>query len=55
MNNKHLSAEELTEDNIDAEIDTVGICWGMELEKRFQKLEWIPIAMNSGICRVYIA
>lgn len=55
LNNKHLSAEELTEDNIDAEIDTVGICWGMELEKRFQKLEWIPIAMNSGICRVYIA
>ena len=55
LNNKHLTADELTIDNIDAEINTVGICWGMELEKRFQKLEWIPIAMNSGMCRVYIA
>lgn len=54
LNNKHLTADELTADNIDAEIDTVGICWGMELEKRFQKLEWIPIAMNSGLCKVYI-
>ena len=55
LNNKHLTADELTANNIDAEINTVGICWGMELEKRFQKLEWISIAMNSGLCRVYIA
>ena len=54
LNNKHLTADELTANNIDAEINTVGICWGMELEKRFQKLEWISIAMNSGLCRVYI-
>ena len=55
LNNKHLSAEELTVDNIDSEIDSVGTCWGMELEKRYQRLEWLPIAMNSGMCRVYIA
>lgn len=55
LNNKHLTADELTANNIDAEINTIGICWGMELEKRFQKLEWISIAMNSGLCRIYIA
>ena len=55
LNNKHLTADELTANNIDAEINTVGICWGMDLEKRFQKLEWISIAMNSGLCRIYIA
>lgn len=55
LNNKHLSAEELTVDNIYSEIDSVGTCWGMELEKRYQRLEWLPIAMNSGMCRVYIA
>ena len=55
LNNKHLTADELTPENIDAEINTVGNCWGMELEKRLQKLEWIPIAMNSGLCKIYIA
>lgn len=54
LNNKHLTADELTPENINAEINTVGICWGIELEKRFQKLEWIPIAMNSGMCKIYI-
>jgi hypothetical protein len=55
LNNKHLTADELTPENIEAEINTIGNCWGMELEKRFQKLEWIPIAMNSGLCKIYIA
>lgn len=54
LNNKHLTVDELTPENIDAEINTVGICWGMELEKRFQRLEWIPLAMDKGLCRVYI-
>lgn len=52
--NKHLSAEELTEDNIQKEIDEVGILWGMDIMKKLQKLEWLPIAMNSGICKIYI-
>lgn len=54
QNNKHLSAEELTEDNIQKEIDTVGTLWGIEIMKKFQKLEWIPIAMGSGMCKIYI-
>lgn len=52
--NKHLSAEELTEDNIQKEIDEVAILWGIDIMKKFQKLEWLPIAMNSGICKIYI-
>lgn len=54
QNNKHLLADELTEENIQKEIDTVGTCWGMEITKRFEKLEWISIAMNSEICEIYI-
>lgn len=54
QHNKHLSAGELTEDNIQKEIDVIGTHWGMEIMKKFQKLEWIPIAMNSEICEIYI-
>lgn len=54
QHNKHLSADELTEDNIQKEIDSVGIRWGMEIMKTFQKLEWLPIALNSEICNIYI-
>lgn len=54
QHNKHLSADELTEDNIQKEIDSVGIRWGMEIMKTFQKREWLPIALNSAICNIYI-
>ena len=54
QHNKHLSADELTEDNIQKEIDSVGIRWGMEIMKSFQKLEWLPIALNSEIYNIYI-
>lgn len=54
QHNKHLSAEELTKDNIQNEINTVGIYWGIDIMKRFQKLEWLQIAMNSDICKIYI-
>lgn len=54
QHNKHLSAEELTKDNIQNEINTVGTYWGIDIMKRFQKLEWLQIAMNSDICKIYI-
>lgn len=54
QHNMHLSADELTEDNIQKEIDTVGNCFGIEIEKKFQKREWVPIAMISAICKIYI-
>ena len=53
-NNNHLSEDELTEENIQKEIDIVGTLWGMEIMKQFQKLEWISIAFNSEICKIYI-
>lgn len=54
LHNTHLLPSEITEDNIQNEIDSVGVCWGIEIEKKLQKFEWISIAMNSGMCRVYI-
>lgn len=54
QHNKRLSAEELTEDNIQKEIDIVGTHWGMELMKKFQKLEWLSIALDKEICKIYI-
>ena len=54
QHNQHLAPEELTEDNIQNEINKVGVRWGMEIMKRYQRLEWVPIAANSGLCRVYI-
>ena len=54
QHNKHLAPDEITEENIQSEIKSVGIHWGMELMKRFQKLEWLPIALNSEICEVCI-
>ena len=42
------------EKNIQDEIDAVGVRWGIDIIKKYQKFEWIPIAMNSGLCKVYI-
>lgn len=53
-NNKYITEEELTEENIQQEIDNVGTCWGIEIMKKYQKLEWISIALNGEICRIYI-
>lgn len=54
QHNTHLLPNEITEDNIQNEINAAGVHWGIEIEKRYQKLEWIPIAINSGMCKVYI-
>ncbi len=54
QHNQHLASEDITEENIENEINAVGVHWGMDIMKRFQKLEWVPIAMNSGMCRVTI-
>lgn len=54
QHNQHLTPEELTEENIQNEINVVGERWGMYIMKRYLRLEWVPIATNSGLCRVYI-
>ena len=54
QHNKHLSEDELTADNIQKEIDSVAICWGIEITKKYQKLEWLPTALDREICKIYI-
>lgn len=54
QHNKHLSADELTEDNIQKEINHVAIQWGMDIMKRLQKFDQFPYVANSEICDVYI-
>lgn len=45
---------ELTEDNIQSEIDSMGTRMGVQIMSQYQKFEWIQMAMNSEICKVYI-
>ena len=52
--NKHLVPDELTVDNIDDEIDSIGINWGIDIQKRFDTLAWTQLAMNSALCEIYI-
>lgn len=54
QHNNHLSPDELTEDNIQKEINTTGLHFGIEIMKNLQKLEWLPLATNSEICEIYI-
>lgn len=54
QNNKHLSIDEITEDNIEKEIENVGVHWGMDIEKRYNTLRWIFLATNEAMCEVYI-
>lgn len=52
--NVHLQPDELTEDNIQEQIDKVGIQAGIEIMMGLQKFEWIPLATANGSCRVFI-
>jgi hypothetical protein len=51
--NKPLPINELTENNIQKEMDKISINWGMEIQRQFQKLEWIKLA-TSQILEVHI-
>lgn len=55
QNNKHLSVDEITEDNIEKEIERVGIYWGMDIENRYNTRKWIFLATNEAMCEVYIS
>lgn len=52
--NKHLAPDEITADNIDKEIESVAIRWGMQIEWGFKKEEWEIFATSSAVCRVCI-
>lgn len=49
-----LNESEITQDNIQDLIDKVGIYQGILVEREIKKSDWIPIALNSKICRIYI-
>ncbi len=52
--NKHLPIEEITADNIQSEIDSVATHWGIDIMDRYQKLEWLQLALSGNICEIYI-
>lgn len=54
QHNTHLCPDEISEDNIQEEIDKVGLHMGMEIMKKFQKLAWVNDAMNSEWCEISI-
>ena len=53
-NNNNAQSFELTEDNIQSEIDSMGTRMGVQIMSQYQKFEWIQMAINSEICKVYI-
>ena len=54
QNNNHLSPNEITPDNIEKEIESVGTSWGIDIEHRYNTLKWVYFAMNDAMCEVYI-
>lgn len=50
-NNKHLSAEELTPENIQAEINSATILAEMELEQQFESIRMQKV-FNEGYCEL---
>ena len=51
--NKHLEENELTEDNLQKEIDHAGIEAGMELEQNFEN-EFVRKCFNDGYCEIML-
>ena len=52
--NKHLAPNEITADNIEKEIESVGVHWGMDIQKKYETMSWIQLAMDGAMCEVYI-
>ena len=52
-NNNHKSATEITEENIQAEIDLAGTLAGMELEQVFDN-EKMTKSFNEGYCELVL-
>lgn len=52
--NNDTQSIELTEDNIQNEIDSIGTSMGIQIMGQYQKFEWVQMAMSSEICKVYI-
>lgn len=51
---KHFSMDELTEMNIDEEIDNTALHMGLDILNREQKLEWVSFAKTCAKCVIHI-
>ena len=49
LQNPHLNADEITEANIQSEIDHTGVLAGIELQRRFERMKMYK-AFNEGYC-----
>ena len=54
MQNQHKQPEDITEENIQAEIDNVGRQAGMDLYLGKMRFAWLKMALNDEICEVKI-
>ena len=54
QHNNPKSADEITEENIQSEIDNLGLHTGMEIMKIYQPMTWVNIAMATAMCEVKI-
>lgn len=54
QHNKHLMPQEITEDNIQHEIDMTGIRWGWQIIKEHKRGGWLSLALNDELCEVRI-
>ena len=52
--NNHLTPEDITEENIQQEINIVAIRWGMDIEWSFKQDQWELFATGSAMCKVFI-
>ncbi len=48
------NADEITEENIQKEIDILGVHTGMEIMKKYQPMAWVNYAMTDAMCEVKI-
>ena len=53
LQNPHLNAEDITEANIQSEIEHAGICAGMEIQQEFEKIKMYK-AFNTGYCELVV-
>lgn len=54
QSNTHLSPSDITEDNIDTEIDEAGLHWGIGVTLQYQNTEWFDDAINKEWCVIRI-
>lgn len=52
QHNRPRNADEITERNIQDEINCAGLHWGMETMNKIQPMAWLNLALNKATCKV---